>query len=51
MQQAKSMTGDYYCSLLAKLRTKIVETRVGKLSQGVLFCKTIQLLVAPPKVQ
>jgi hypothetical protein len=31
------MTGDYYCSLLTKLRTKIVKIYYAKLSKGALF--------------
>jgi hypothetical protein len=37
VQQAKSITTEYYCFLLTKLQAKIVETRLGKLSKGVLF--------------
>jgi hypothetical protein len=37
MQQGKSMTGDYYRSLLTKLRRKILETHRGKHSKGVWF--------------
>lgn len=37
LEHGKSITGEYYASLLTKLRAKIVESRRGKLTKGVLF--------------
>jgi hypothetical protein len=47
MQKGTSIMEEYYCSLLTKLQTKNVETRLGKLSKSVLLLQNNVL--APTK--